>query len=105
MQAMFPHKESYIKQAAAFRFIMMRRNCFFLELNLKMCPTTPMTACLDECDHRHNLQTNKRLMATVVVLLADLIKEAFCVSSSAQRMLMMELMAVAFFTSITSSEE
>lgn len=41
MLLLFPHKESYSKQAAALRFVVMRRSCSFLELNVKICPTTP----------------------------------------------------------------
>lgn len=48
-------------------------------------PHNPGSACLDERDYGRNLQTNKGLMATAAALLADLIKEAFCASSPAQR--------------------
>lgn len=45
----------------------------------------PWESVPDERDCRRNPQTHKGLMATAAALLADLIKEAFCASSSAQR--------------------
>ena len=48
-------------------------------------PLDPMTVCLDGRDHRHIVQTNKHLMATVAALRTDLIKEALCASRAVQR--------------------